>query len=237
MDRWIDNNLGWGHFLVCMGSLLSVASVAQELQSKPSEEPVVTVSPDPRELMKVGFINPRGREVTKVPFAKPGDTGTARIQACTDVKGRITRAVLKDSSGNPRVDAIATAVVSLSQFTAGIVKGKPKAGCTVLPITVTAPATAAEIASLPEPWKGGTPPTVGFVPSIPSSGNINQSEAALTQVCVDGGGKNISVTLAMPTGDRVKDDEILDLVRQFQISPAVVDGKRVASCLMVPLAL
>jgi hypothetical protein len=242
MDRWIDQDLcPWngatGKILaLCVSSVLSVAASAQDAQPKPSEVPVMTESPDPRGLMKLAFINPRGREVTTVPFAQAGDTGTARVQACTDVKGKITKALLMESSGNPRVDSMATAVVSLSQFSPGIVKGKPKAGCAVLPITITAPKTAAEIDGLPEPWKGGKPPSVGLVPpSMPSpSGIVVQ---ALTAVCVDGGSRTISVTMAVPSGDKVKDKDMVELARQFQIDPGVVDGKRVASCLLLPLQL
>jgi hypothetical protein len=236
MEKSINRNAILVPVLALLASAtFSVAVSAQDAQPKSSEEPVVTEAPDPRALMVAGFITPRDRVVTKAQFVKVGDAGTARVQACTDAKGRITKALLKESSGNPRVDVIATAVVSTSQFSAGIVKGKAKAGCTVLPITITGPTTMAEMAGLPEPWKGGTPPGVGFVPSIPSA-SINSSEVAVTQVCVDTGGKMISAMLAMPSGDRVKDDAILELVRQFQVTPAVVGGKRVPSCLMVPVA-
>jgi TonB family protein len=235
MDRRINWSIHRVHVLaLCVGSVLSIASSAQDAQPNPSEEPVMTQSPDPRGLMRVAFIEPRSREVTTVAFAQAGDAGTARVQACTDAKGKITKALLMESSGNPRVDSVATTVVSLSQFSPGIVKGKPRAACTVVPVTITAPKTAAEIEGLPDPWKGGKPPTVAFIPSsMPRpSGMVVQ---ALTAVCVDGGSKTISVTLAVSSGDKTKDREMVELARQFMISPGVVDGKRVASCLLLPV--
>lgn len=237
MNKCVNRNRQWVHVPVLfLGLAVSAASWTQDAQPTPSEEPVVTSSPDPRTLMKVGVVNPVDRVVSKIPFARAGDTGTAKLQACTDAKGRITRVVLKESSGNPRVDAIAAAVVSMSQFSAGIARGKPKSGCTLLPITITAPTTAAEIANLPEPWKGGTPPTVIFVPSMPRQSSMKQ-DISVTQVCVDASAKTISAVMAEPSGDRLKDEEMAELARQFQINPAVVDGKRVASCLLVPLSM
>jgi putative ubiquitin-RnfH superfamily antitoxin RatB of RatAB toxin-antitoxin module len=43
--------------------------------------------------------------------------------------------------------------------------------------------------------------------------------------------------MAVPSGDKVKDKDMVELARQFQIDPGVVDGKRVASCLLLPLQL
>lgn len=222
--------------MLCIGVVVTVAAWPQESPPKLSEEPTVTSSPDQRTFMKGGVVHPSDLEVSRISFARPGDAGTAHVQACTDAKGKVTRVVVKQPSGNPRVDAIAAAVLSQSQFSAGIVGGKPKAGCTVLPITITAPATAAEIAALPEPWKGGTPPTVVYFPPLPRQSS-RDGHMAVAQVCVDAGARTISVVMAEPTGNAAKDREIVDLLGQFQIEPAVVNGKRVASCLLVPLGL
>lgn len=222
--------------VLCAGLVVSVASWSQESPPKPSEEPTITSSPDQRTFMKGGVVHPSDLSVSKISFARPGDAGTAQVQACTDTKGKVSRVVIKQSSGNPRVDTIAAAVMSQSQFSAGIVGGKPKAGCTVLPITITAPATAAEIAALPEPWKGGTPPTVAYFPPLPRQSS-RDGHMAVAQVCVDASARTVSVVMAEPTGNAAKDREIVDLLGQFQIEPAIVNGKRVASCLLVPLGL
>lgn len=222
--------------VMCIGLALSVTSWSQDSQPKASEEPTVTASPDQRTLMKAGVIHPGDRWVSKISLARAGDAGTAQVQACTDAKGNVTRVSIKQASGNPRVDAIAVAVLSQSQYSAGVVGGKPKAGCTVVPITITAPATAEEIAALPEPWKGGTPPAVIFYPELPRQ-SAREEDVAAAQICVDARSRTISVVMVEPTKNDVKNRDILGLLGQFQIDPAVVDGKRVPSCLLVPLGL
>lgn len=141
-----------------------------------------------------------------------------------------------ESSGNLRVDSWALAIVSLSQFSPAIVKDKPKAACTVVPVAVIAPKSSAEIDSAPDPWKGNKSPTVAFVPhDLPRpSGMVVQG---LTIVCVDEGSKVISATMTVSSGDKAKDRDMVDWSRRFQINTGVVDGKRVASCLLVPQQL
>lgn len=212
---------------MCSGIVLTGTSLAGEAQSLPAEDPVLVASPDPGYYMKLTGM-------------KPGESGTARVQACVDAKGKITSAALATSSGHSALDVAAIAVVSLSQFRAGVVKGKPRAMCAVLPINISGPTTAEEFARLPDTL----PNRVHAMPVYRSEVIFDRTTTAediayggrpIVMICIGGAGKIISTTILETSGRRSLDASALLTARRFRFAPAKESGNPVGSCNTLPV--
>lgn len=219
--RWLRS------LAACSGFALAGASLAGEASSQPSEEPVLVVSPEPGYYMKFARM-------------KPGESGTARVQACVDAKGRITSAALAASSGHAAVDATAVAIVSVSQFRAGLAKGKPKAMCTVLPVNIAGLATKEEFARLPEtlPNRKGAMPV--YTSAVMLDGTETPEDLAhggrvLVMICISDAGKVVSTAVIESTAGQSLERSALLTARRFRFTPAKENGKPVGSCSLLPV--
>jgi TonB family protein len=212
---------------VCLGIALSGASWAGEQQARTQEDPVLVESPDPGYYMKLTGM-------------KPGESGTAQIQACVDEKGRITRSAVSASSRNRALDAAAVAVVSHSRFRAGIVNGKPKAICAVFQINITAPPTAGEFDRLPERLPNRTrlvasrPQSVEY-DGLVSAEDINKGGRVTVLICSDDTGRVIGTTVLTPSASPALDRSAVKTADRYRFSPAQENGKPVGSCTLLPV--
>ncbi|MFT3896129.1 MAG: energy transducer TonB [Thermomonas sp.] len=140
------------------------------------------------------------------------------------------------SASNATVDAATTPVIGGDAQQTAAQAERDRADATATRKAEHARATASAKAAKPRIADRGPEPVARIQPKYPPAAYRNHEEGSvLVRADVDANGVPVKVAVVNRSGSRDLDNAALDAVRQWHFSPAMQNGKAVASAVEVPV--